>query len=154
MYSKSVPGEVSSGDTRRSNRCRNPIAGDGGSAMVEFTLVVGLTLTILFSAVEFGLLFDAQLVLANAARIGARRASIEGGATEKVYEKIDQQLIFGKLDPRDVEIYISPFSAPYGQRIHLRLSYTYRPSTPFLRALSGDGIPLRSEVFARSEKVW
>ncbi|HHY39471.1 MAG TPA: pilus assembly protein TadE [Clostridia bacterium] len=136
------------------SKCKKLALAETGAAMVEFTLIIGLTLMILFSAIEFGLLFNTQLVLANAARVGARRASIDGGATQEVYEKINQQLVFGKIDPSRVDIYISPFTAPFGQRIHLRLAYTYRPSTPFLKVLAADGIPLKSEVFARSEKVW
>lgn len=125
-----------------------------GSAMAEFAFVVGLTLLILFATVEFGFLLNTQLTLANAVRVGARRASVDGGASPAVYEKIDQQLMFGRINPQDVDVYISPYGAPHGQRIHLRLTYTYRPLTPLMRILSLNGIPLKSEVVTRSEKVW
>jgi hypothetical protein len=121
--------------------------------MVEFVIVVSLLVTILFAMVDFGLMLNAKLVLAAAAREGARRAAIEGGATTVVYDRIRQQLSLGQIDPELAEITISPRTATYGTAITVRLAYGYRPSFPILRGVMGERVPLEAVTIARSEKI-
>lgn len=124
-----------------------------GSAAVEFALVGPLVIMLLFGIAEVGLMLNAQLVLNHAAREGARRAAVDGGATAEVYSKIENCVRLGSIDPDDVDVYISPFSAGYGHTIRLRLSYEYPFKTPVLRAIAGSRVPLRAEVITRSEKA-
>lgn len=49
-----------------------------GAAAVEFALLVPIFLVIVFGIVDFGLMFYSKTVITNAAREGARRASLSG----------------------------------------------------------------------------
>ncbi len=48
----------------------------GGQSLVEFALVVPVFLLILLAIVQFGFIFNAQVTITNAAREGARAATI------------------------------------------------------------------------------
>jgi Flp pilus assembly protein TadG len=52
-----------------------------GQALVEFTLVLGLFLTLLLGLVSVGQLLLANYAVSQAARAGAHQAAIEGGAS-------------------------------------------------------------------------
>lgn len=121
--------------------------------MVEFVIVVSLLVTLLFALVDFGLLLDAKLVLAAAAREGARRAAIEGGATPAVYDRIKEQLSLGRIDPAAAVIDIKPKTASYGTAITVKISYGYRPMFPALRGVMGASVPLEATTISRSEKI-
>lgn len=127
--------------------------GDRGSALVEFVLVFPIVMVMLFGIVEFGILLNAQLVLDSTARDAARRSAVEGGATERVYELIESQLLTGGIEPEEVEVYISPWTAPYGHSIRVRLTYEYPLMVPAIRAIVGRSVSLKSEVITRSEKL-
>ncbi len=124
-----------------------------GAAMVEFVIVVALLVTILFALVDFGLLLNAKLVLVAAAREGARRAAIEGGATPAVYDRIRQQLSLGRIDPAAADIGITPKTATYGTAITVRIAYAYVPMFPVLRGVMGASVPLEAATISRSEKI-
>jgi hypothetical protein len=127
--------------------------GDAGAAVVEFTLIAGILLLFLFGTAECALALNDRLVLEAAAREGARRAAIEGGATARVYERIDALLRAGHLDPAAVEVKISPWSAPYGHSIWVTVSYRHRFITPPVRAALGDGVDLEAKALSRSERL-
>jgi len=126
---------------------------DQGAAVVEFVIVLSLLVFLLFSVVDMAMLMHSQLVLAHAAREGARRAAIDGGLTAKVRERIFTQLELGGLDVDRVEMYMSPYSAPYGWSIRLRLTYRYRPLSPPISAVWGSAIPITAEFITRSERI-
>ncbi len=58
-----------------------------GTGLVEFALVAPLLLIIVLGIIDFGLLGRATLVVANAAREGARAASV-GQPTANIYTRI------------------------------------------------------------------
>ncbi len=120
---------------------------------MEFVLVAGLLLLLCFGMIELGLLVNAKLVLAAAAREGARRAAVEGGATAGVYHKITEQLELGNIHADEVDIRISPARAAYGSAITVTLSYDYPVFMPLLRSVFGATVHLQSEVTTRSERV-
>jgi hypothetical protein len=115
--------------------------------------VLGLLVLLLFCILDAGMLMNTQLVLSHAAREGARRAAVEGGATAAVYERIGALLEMGGIHPEDVEIYISPFTASYGWTIRVRLTCTYQAKTPLFAAAVRGSVPLTAEVITRSERV-
>jgi Flp pilus assembly protein TadG len=60
---------------------RRLIARQGGQAIVEFTLMILLFLTIVFGIIDFGVALYDQTMLASAATDGARSGAINGGST-------------------------------------------------------------------------
>ncbi|MBA3022216.1 TadE/TadG family type IV pilus assembly protein [Propionicimonas sp.] len=57
-------------------------ARERGAAAVEFALVLPILVVILLGVIDFGLAMNAQAITANAAREGARTASLGGTAAE------------------------------------------------------------------------
>ncbi len=127
--------------------------GEGGAVTVEFILTSTLLFIILFGIVEFAFIFSAKLIMVGAAREGARRAAVEGGATPGVSRCIQDYLALGNVRPEAVEVSVSPEEASYGTTIRVRLSYRYPVMTAVLRPIIGESITLTAEVFTRGEKV-
>lgn len=58
--------------------------GERGAAAVEFAIVVGLLLTIVFGTIDFGLYFNAATIVNNAAREGVRAASFNQSSSNVI----------------------------------------------------------------------
>lgn len=127
--------------------------GERGAVMVEFVLVAGLLFLLTFAILDLGLLLNARLVVASAARDGARRAAVEGGATATAVQRIEQQLRLGNIDPARAVVEIKPRRAAYGSTIRVTVSYEYPLITPVVRTVVGSSVRLESQVVTRSEKV-
>jgi hypothetical protein len=63
-----------------------------GSATVEMALVMPILLTMVFGMVEFGWMFTVRQAIVNAARAGAREASLPGSTPEDVELVVTQYL--------------------------------------------------------------
>lgn len=61
--------------------------GERGQALLEFALAVPLFLMLILAAIEFGLLINGHMVLANAVREGARAASL-GQSVSQVNSRV------------------------------------------------------------------
>jgi Flp pilus assembly protein TadG len=134
-------------------RRRTVEAGERGAVTVEFILTAGLLFIILFSVIEFAFIFNAKLIMTGAAREGARRAAVEGGATPGAYACIEEHLALGNIAAEAVEITITPNQASYGTMIRVRLVYDYPVMTALLRPIVGRRLTLTAEVISRGEKV-
>ena len=55
---------------------RRALRGDDGAQVVEFALIVPLVLVLIGAIVQFGFMFNAQVTVTQAAREGARYASL------------------------------------------------------------------------------
>ena len=53
---------------------------DRGAVAVEFALVFPLLILVLFGVIEYGAIYNAQLVITGAAREGAREMAVTGNA--------------------------------------------------------------------------
>jgi len=124
-----------------------------GSVTVEFVLVASLLFVILFSVIEFAFIFNAKLIMTGAAREGARRAAIEGGATPGALACIHDYLALGNIDPERVGVTITPKEASYGTTIRVSLVYDYEVVTAVLQPIIGKTLTLTAEVLSRGEKV-
>lgn len=86
-----------------------------GAVTVEFAIFAPVLVTIMVGMVEAGNLIDTQIMMASAAREGARAASMErsglspGTTTnEKLARDVKTFLSASGLPTEDVEVYISP----------------------------------------------
>jgi Flp pilus assembly protein TadG len=62
--------------------------GRRGAAAVEMALVLPLFLLVVFGIVEFGRAFMVEHLLANAARVGARKAIVNGSTNSEIEQTI------------------------------------------------------------------
>lgn len=129
------------------------LTGERGAAAVEFALVAGLLLTLLLAMVELGLVLDAQLVVSMAAREAARQAAVDGGASGKAYQRAEQTLQLGALDPALATVEIWPRQASYGTVVRARVCYPYTFLAHALEWVGGRVLELKAEAVTRSEKV-
>jgi TadE-like protein len=58
--------------------------GESGQAMVEFIIVLPLFFALLWTVVQFGVLFREQLALSDAVRVAARKAAVSRFAADPV----------------------------------------------------------------------
>ena len=63
---------------RTSTSARRRLAGESGSQLVEFAMILPILLMIIAAIVDFGVMFRTNAVVTNAAREGARLAAIPG----------------------------------------------------------------------------
>jgi hypothetical protein len=115
-------------DQQRSNR-RTPR--DRGTAAVEFALVLPVLLFILFGIIDFGRALNAQIVLTQAAREGARLAAV--GQPNVVSRT---QAAATGLSPVNVTVTPCPVGSGPSANAAVSVSYQFQFVTP-VGALSG-----------------
>jgi len=68
---------------------RRLLSDERGAAAVEFALVFPLLIVLLFGIIEFGAMYNAQLMVTGAAREGARSMAVTGDAATAKLATID-----------------------------------------------------------------
>ena len=125
-----------------------------GAAAVEFALLVPIFLVIVFGVVDFGLMLYSKTVITNAAREGARRASLSGdldatilatttaiGSLPGAAPSVVSTCLTGAKPPVTCTGWGTPnVAAPSGGTVKVTVAYTYSWLTPiknFVPGLSG-----------------
>ncbi len=124
-----------------------------GQAVAELAVTLFILVLVLFSILELGLVLNAKLVLASAAREIARVCAVKGGWTEEASLLISGIIEATGLSTGDVEVDISPRQAIYGTVINVRLFYDYRVKSAVIAAISRPTIALTAKAVTRSEFV-
>ena len=99
---------------RSSSRSTNTYARDG-AVVVEFALVLPILLLLVFGIIEFGHLFFIRQTMINAAREGARTATLAADDETKetlVIGRVQTVLAVGGLDPANCTITYTSEPAP------------------------------------------
>ena len=124
---------------------RRPFARDQrGAALVEFALVVGIFVMILYGLVYFGMALATKQRVTNAAAEGARAAV--GAATASDAQTMAQNRVIALLGPLDGRYTVTPVAAacnaavPTGsQCVTVTISYDWQ-NHPVVPAAPGLGI--------------
>lgn len=106
--------------TPRSRRTRD----DAGQSVAEFAIVLPVLLALVVGIFEFGRSWNAQQVITNAAREGARRAVIPSISQDSVRNTIANYLASANLDPALGAVTIDDGSG-VGTPATVTLSYPY-----------------------------
>lgn len=141
---------------RRGEARRGPgqaIAGQRGAAAVEFSLVGGLVILLLFSLLDLGLLLHTKMILTQAARAGVRQAIIDGGASERAYRALADQLSLAGLAGSDTEVSITPRTASYGTMIRVSVARDCALRSPLALAVGRRQVRLAVTLIGRSERL-
>ncbi len=88
--------------TRTTSRCQR--ARRRGAAAVEFAVVVPVLLLLVFGIFEAGRLLMVEQTLSNAARAGAREASLSGTTTTTVLANINSALALASITGHTVTL--------------------------------------------------
>ena len=124
-----------------------------GQVIAEFVLVLFTLVLVLFAILELGLVLNAKLALASAAREIARICAVEGGYTGKAVERAEAVIISTGLEPDLIQLSVVPKQAIYGTDINVSLSYDYRVKSPVVSVITGAEVSLKAKAVTRSEFV-
>jgi Flp pilus assembly protein TadG len=102
---------------------------------VEFALVLPILVLILFGVIEFGGVYNAQLMVTGAAREAARAMALDGVATEA--ETVARDAAIG-IEPDDLEVTVAPGTCASGTDVTVTVVY----DRPFLTGLFGAAVEL------------
>jgi len=117
-----------------------------GQALVEFALVLPLLLLVAFGIFEFGFITNDQIVLANAARDGARTGSLSG--TNEAAAISEAQADFQGLILCPTATPAATYTGANPQTVTVTVSCTYHPVTPLgsLVVLLGHSLTIPSAL--------
>jgi Flp pilus assembly protein TadG len=132
-----APGARGSADRRRHAQ--------RGAAAVEFALIAPLMITLVLGIIDFGLYINAAAVVGNAAREGARAASL-GASTTDVQDVAGQTIdeLPGDTAP-SITLACSPTTCDSGATATVTVSYSHHFLTP-LPMLTDQNIVRTSEM--------
>ncbi|WP_098461672.1 TadE/TadG family type IV pilus assembly protein [Propionicimonas paludicola] len=122
-----------------------------GAAAVEFALVLPVLIVMIFGMVDMGMAINAQAIVGNAAREGARAASFSGAdttATNNAISRASASLI-GTAPTTNITCQtmvsgtptaIACSSVSPGDSVQVKVSYTYKWITPGVLGLPGQSV--------------
>ena len=102
-----------------------------GQTLVELAFVLPILFMLIFGIIEFGRVFNAYVIVSNAAREGARQAAV-GTADSEVRTKVKE--VASSLGLADGDIGINPASGSrtYGGQVTVDVSYELPIVAPFV----------------------
>mgnify|MGYP000934277113 FL=1 len=117
---------------------RNQRRGSKGQSLVETAVILPVVLLLIMGIIDFGLLFNNYILISNASREGARRASL-GGTDEEIVQTI--QNITTALELAKLTISITPAysSRGHGTEVKVTVSYKSELITPIIDKFFPDG---------------
>lgn len=120
-----------------------------GQAVVELALVLPILLLILFGIFEFGRIFNADLVITNASREGARKAAV-GGSDSEVASTVNSAI--GLLDAASLVVTVTPSgSRTSGEQVSVQVDYSVDIIVPVISSIVPNPFPLSSKTVMRIE---
>ena len=118
-----------------------------GSATVEFAMVLPLLLIVALAVVQVGLVLRDQLVLTQAARVGAREASVT--ASDEVVRSAVASAA-ADLNPALLDTEIRR-SGAQGEPVVVALTYRVGGAVPLASWLVSEGVVLHADATFRQE---
>ena len=88
--------------------------GDRGAELIEFALVFPLLMMVVLGCVDFAWVFQRNEVITNAAREGARVASLPGYGATDVQNRVNEFLTVGGLPTGPATVTVTATTIPYG----------------------------------------
>lgn len=129
---------------------RRKIINQRGQAMVELALILPILLLLVFGIIEFGRIYATNLMLNNAAREGARAASL-GVPDEDIMIIVQDRCTY--LDPvkLDIDITPLPLERAAGNPVNIEVEYPMEVNIPIISLITGDPCKISSRVTMRVE---
>lgn len=121
-----------------------------GQALIELALVLPILLLLLSGIVEMGRIGYTYMSVNNAARVGARVASI-GGSDQQIVTAITQST--PTLNPANLTVQIlpSPTQRQSGAEVTVELSYQVDLVVPIIAGIIPDPFSVGADVTMRLE---
>jgi Flp pilus assembly protein TadG len=120
--------------------------------MVEMALILPTFLLLVVGMLDFGMAVYARNALANAARDGARFASVDPNNASCIASVAAQRSTLANLAVADVDVDVA--SAALGQPVTVSVQSQYQPITPLIGELIGAGsLTLQASATMRIRNV-
>lgn len=121
-----------------------------GQALIEMALILPILLLLLSGIVEMGRVGYAYVTVNNAARVGARVASI-GGTDQDITTAVIQAAPI--LDPANVTVQISPTPSERqsGGQVTIQVSYPVNLVIPIISGIMPDPFTVGANMTMRLE---
>ncbi|MCX7745535.1 MAG: pilus assembly protein [Clostridia bacterium] len=126
------------------------LANKKGQSVVETALVLPIIILILVGIIDFGLMFNNYLVIANASREGARNAAV-GSTDMEVFSIIANMTSTLNNAKMKITIYPSPSLRKKGEEIKVTVEYDNDLITPIMSSIIPNPLHLKSETVMRIE---
>jgi Flp pilus assembly protein TadG len=120
---------------------------DGGSAVVEFALLLPILFLVLLATVQVGVIARDQLVLTQAARAGAREAAVSLDDAEVRQATLEAS---PGLDPAMLEVGVVR-AGTLGAPVTVAVSYRIGMAGPLAGWLLPEAVDLRATASMRQE---
>jgi Flp pilus assembly protein TadG len=128
---------------------RADIRDNRGQTMVEFALVLPILCVVLFSIIQFGLLYNNYISLTDATRVGARKAAVSRQASNPVaLAEAATRASADGLKPADLKVFITATAWAPGADVTVEATYPYDVNVLGVVVASGT---LRSKTVERVE---
>lgn len=132
-----------------------------GTTLVEFAIIIGMTLTLLFAIFDYSRFVMIRHLMDNAAREGARMAiaGTNSTTTTQVQDRVRTALANQPLDDLDIQVFEANASgsnigawtdAAFGKRIAVQIDGKYNAMLPSFGFLPKP-VTLRAKSVMRSE---
>lgn len=124
-----------------------------GQAMVEMAIVIPILLLIVFSIIEFGWIFGAQLLVAHGSREGARHGAVhstEADVEAQITGRVQTSASILNADELSININFTNPSRRGGDVV-VQVSYPVTVITPFVSAVTGSPVLVQSQTVMRVE---
>jgi Flp pilus assembly protein TadG len=141
-------------------RTRQRLHSERGAELLEFALVLPILLFVLAGVLDMGFLFKNYEVVTNAAREGARMASLPGWVETDVVARVNSYLAAGGLEPTATTVVDNVTLATGGGRsingIRVTVAYPHNfmilgPIAQLVQGTSIGGTTLRAVTTMRVE---
>lgn len=130
---------------------KNRKSGSRGQSLVETAIIIPVVLLLVLGIIDFGLIFNNYILITNASREGARKASI-GGTDSEVIQVIQNMTTSINLSDMTINITPSYSTRSHGAQVKVKITYRARLITPIISKLFPDGVAaLQSESIMRVE---
>lgn len=121
-----------------------------GQALVETALTLPILLLVVMGIIEFGRIFNAELIVSNAAREGARYAALH--STDAQIQTTVQNLT-PTLNQNNISVIITPQQASRtsGTAATVEVDYNLQIIAPFVNIIIGNPFKISSQTTMRVE---
>lgn len=113
------------------------IKNNRGQAIVEFALVIPWLLLLVVGILEFGLILNQYMVVAEASREGARSAAL-GGDDATVVNVVKAAVPTPTMDRTKVQVAISPSTRIRGSAVTVTVTYPLKTITQMMSVFFTD----------------
>ena len=126
------------------------IKNEKGQSLVEFALIIPIVILILMGILEFGVMLNSYLTIANSSREAARLGSVGANDIEICARILE---LSPNLETSNISVDITPLdiNRKHGESVTVNITYQYNIINPLIGAIVNNVVPLNVHTTMRVE---